>query len=77
MKAIEEIEDYRRGVYSGAIGYFTPENDFDFSVVIRTALIKSNKLVYPVGGAITADSIPEQEWEETLLKAKALTNISD
>lgn len=77
MKAIEEIEDYKRGVYSGAIGYFNPENDFDFSVVIRTALIQGNKLVYPVGGAITADSIPEQEWEETLLKAKALTIISD
>lgn len=77
MKAIEELEDYKRGVYSGAIGYFNPENDFDFSVVIRTALINGNKLVYPVGGAITADSIPEEEWEETLLKAKALTKISD
>lgn len=77
MKAIDSIEDYKRGIYSGAIGYLTPENDFDFSVVIRTALVKEGHLIYPVGGAITADSIPEQEWEETLLKAKAITNISD
>ena len=76
MKAIEEIEDYKRGLYSGAIGYLNPDDDFDFSVVIRTALIKGYKLVYPVGGAITADSVPELEWEETLLKAKALTTIS-
>ena len=75
MKAIEEIEDYKRGIYSGAIGYFTPEDDFDFSVVIRTAIIKNEKLIFPVGGAITSDSNPEEEWNETLLKAKAITNL--
>ena len=75
MKAIEEIEDYKRGIYSGAIGYFTPANDFDFSVVIRTALVNGEKVVYPVGGAITSDSDPEMEWEETLVKAKAITKL--
>ncbi|MEO9884918.1 MAG: aminodeoxychorismate synthase component I [Balneola sp.] len=75
MKAIEEIEDYKRGIYSGAIGYFTPEDDFDFSVVIRTAIIENEKLIFPVGGAITSDSNPEEEWNETLLKAKAITNL--
>ncbi|HCT52903.1 MAG TPA: anthranilate synthase component I family protein, partial [Balneola sp.] len=75
MRVIDELEDYRRGIYSGAIGYFSPEDDFDFSVVIRTAIIQKEKLFYPVGGAITYDSNPEQEWEETILKAKALTNI--
>ncbi len=74
MKAIEELENYKRGIYSGAIGYLTPEQDFDFNVVIRTAIIEGKKLVYPVGGAITSDSVPEEEWEETLVKARALTS---
>ncbi len=77
MKAIEELEEYKRGIYSGAIGYIKPTQDFDFNVVIRTAIIEGNKLVYPVGGAITSDSIPEEEWEETLVKARALTNTLD
>jgi len=75
MKVIEELEDYKRGIYSGTIGYFNPENDFDFNVVIRTAIIKNNFLYYSVGGAITSDSDPAEEWEETILKAKALTGV--
>lgn len=74
MQAIEELEDYKRGIYSGAIGYIKPNQDFDFNVVIRTAVIERNKLIYPVGGAITSDSVPEEEWEETQIKAKALIN---
>lgn len=72
MKHIDRLEEYSRGIYSGAIGYFTPEGDFDFNVVIRTAIIRDGVLTYPVGGAITSDSIPAEEWEETLLKAKSL-----
>ena len=72
MEVIEELENYKRGVYSGAIGYISPEGDFDFNVVIRTAIIKGDKLYYSVGGAITSDSIPEEEWKETLVKAAAL-----
>jgi len=75
MQRIEELETFKRGVYSGAIGYITPENDFDFNVVIRTAIIKQNRLFYAAGGAITGDSNAEEEWQETLLKKKALTNI--
>lgn len=75
MKTIEELEDYRRGIYSGAIGYITPGNDFDFNVVIRTAIIKNEKLFYSVGGAITADSTPDDEWEETLVKARGLKEL--
>jgi len=75
MRAIETLENYRRGIYSGAIGYISPQNNFDFSVVIRTAVVNKDYLVYPVGGAITSDSDPELEWEETLLKARALTNL--
>lgn len=72
MKHIQRLEEYKRGIYSGAIGYFTPDHDFDFNVVIRTAIINNEKLNYPVGGAITSDSDPELEWKETLLKAKSL-----
>jgi para-aminobenzoate synthetase component 1 len=72
MQSIEELENYRRGIYSGAIGYIAPNGDFDFNVVIRTAIIKNNLLCYAVGGAITGDSDPDDEWAETWLKAKAL-----
>lgn len=74
MKIIEELEDTKRGLYSGAVGYFTPHGDFDFNVIIRSILYnKENQYVsYSVGGAITANSIPEDEYEECLLKAKAM-----
>lgn len=75
MRRIEDLENYRRGIYSGAIGYFTPDDDFDFNVVIRTAIVQNEKLIYPVGGAITSDSDPEKEWKETIIKAKNLTEV--
>jgi len=74
MKIIDRLEDAKRGIYSGAIGYFTPSGDFDFSVVIRSILYDSLKryVSFSVGGAITAKSIPEKEYEECLLKGKAM-----
>ncbi len=74
MQIIENLEETKRGIYSGAIGYFTPNNDFDFNVVIRSILYNSTKkyVSYSVGGAITAKSIPEKEYEECLIKAKAM-----
>lgn len=75
MKVIEELEDYKRGLYSGAIGYMTPDEDFDFNVVIRTAIIKGEELFYSVGGAITSDSELVSEWDETLAKARALEKV--
>lgn len=74
MQIIENLEETKRGIYSGAIGYFTPDNDFDFNVVIRSILYNSSKkyVSYSVGGAITAKSIPEKEYEECLIKAKAM-----
>jgi len=77
MKTIEDLEIYCRGIYSGAIGYFTPEGDFDFNVVIRSAIVKDGMVIYPVGGAITGDSNPEEEWEETHVKARVLTRIAE
>ncbi|MFD0962566.1 aminodeoxychorismate synthase component I [Pseudofulvibacter geojedonensis] len=74
MKIIEEVEESKRGLYSGSVGYFTPDNDFDFNVVIRSILYnETNKYVsYSVGGAITAKAKAEAEYEECLLKAKAM-----
>ena len=74
MKIIEEYEDAKRGLYSGAIGYITPNGDFDFNVVIRSILYNAEKayISYSVGGAITPNSIPEKEYEECLIKAKAM-----
>lgn len=77
MKIIEDLEDTKRGLYSGAVGYFTPNSDFDFNVVIRSILYnQENKYVsFSVGSAITSLSIPEKEYEECLLKAKAMREV--
>lgn len=77
MKIIETVEETKRGIYSGAVGYFTPNGDFDFNVIIRSILYNaSNKYVsYSVGGAITSKSEPEKEYEECLLKAKAMKQV--
>ncbi len=74
MKIIEELEESKRGLYSGAVGYFTPDGDFDFNVVIRSILYNANSqyVSFSVGGAITSKSIPEQEYEECQLKSKAM-----
>ena len=74
MKIIEELEETKRGLYSGAVGYITPKGNFDFNVIIRSILYnETNKYVsYSVGGAITAKSDPLQEYEECLIKAKAM-----
>ena len=74
MKIIEALEETKRGLYSGTVGYFTPMGNFDFNVVIRSILYDSEKkyLSFSVGSAITAKSTPEKEYEECLLKAKAM-----
>lgn len=77
MKIIEALEETKRGVYSGAVGYFTPNEDFDFNVVIRSILYneQNNYLSFSVGGAITSKSVPEREYAECLVKAKALREV--
>ncbi len=77
MQLIEEHEITRRGLYSGAVGYISPEGDADFNVVIRSLLYNSKRqyLSLMVGGAITARSQPELEYEECLLKAEAIIEV--
>ncbi len=77
MQLIEQYERSRRGIYSGAVGYITPGGNFDFNVVIRSLMYNGNSgyLSYQTGGAITYDSDPEAEWEETRLKAFAMEQV--
>lgn len=77
MQIIEELETDTRGVYTGAIGYLTPENDFCFNVPIRTCLAHSDGMAeMGIGGGILYESDPQAEFEECLLKARFLTNLN-
>jgi para-aminobenzoate synthetase component 1 len=77
MQLIEEYEPSARGIFSGAVGYVTPAGDFDFNVVIRSIMYNelTRYLSYQVGSAITFYSDAEREWEECLLKAKAIKTV--
>ena len=77
MKIIEDIEVSKRGLYSGAVGYFTPNDDFDFNVVIRSILFNSNNsyISFSVGSAITSNSVAENEYDECLIKAAAMRKV--
>ena len=74
MELAEKFENVKRGLYSGALGYFTPTMDFDFNVIIRSIQYnsKTGYLSLMVGSAITANSIPEKEYDECLVKAETL-----
>ncbi|RNI30522.1 anthranilate synthase component I family protein [Rufibacter latericius] len=77
LELIEKYEKTKRGLYSGSFGYFLPNGDFDFNVVIRSLQYNAQTgyLSFEVGSAITYDSDPEQEYQECLLKAAAITKV--
>jgi para-aminobenzoate synthetase component 1 len=77
IELIEKYEKSQRGWYSGSLGYINPQGDFDFNVIIRSLLYEAERhcLSFQVGGAIVYDSVPEAEYEECLLKAKALRRV--
>jgi len=77
MELIEQYEKTRRGIYSGAVGYITPDGDFDFNVVIRSIMYNASRqyLSYLAGSGITWYSDPEMEYEECLLKAAAMKKV--
>lgn len=79
MELIEHYERARRNLYSGAMGYITPDGDFDFNVVIRSLLYNqaTRQLSFQVGSAITYDAEPALEYDECLLKAKAIMQVLD
>ncbi|GAB4345703.1 MAG: anthranilate synthase component I family protein [Flammeovirgaceae bacterium] len=77
MELIEHYENIKRGLFSGSVGFITPEGDFDFNVVIRSLFYDCDNqcLSYLVGSAITYDSVPEKEYEECMLKAQVLKKV--
>jgi para-aminobenzoate synthetase component 1 len=77
MQLIEELETVRRGVYCGAIGYLSASGAMDSSVAIRTVVLDGRRLLLPVGGGIVADSDPEAEYQESLIKARAALTAFD
>ena len=72
MEIIDELETVKRGVYSGAVGYLAWNGDMDTAIAIRTAVIKDGIINVQAGAGIVYDSVPENEWQETLNKAKAV-----
>jgi len=74
LELIDQLEDNRRSLYSGSVGYFSPDGNCDFNVIIRSILYNSQNgyLSFQTGGAITYDSVPELEWEECQLKAATM-----
>lgn len=77
MEIIERYEQTKRGIFSGAVGYISPDDDFDFNVVIRSMMYNaaSGYLSFQTGSGITFYSDPENEWEECLLKAEAIKKV--
>ena len=75
MEICSELEQHKRGIYSGALGYFKENGACEFSVVIRTLIIQGNKFEFQVGGGIIHESSAEKEWAETMLKAKAIAEV--
>ncbi len=71
MEIIDELETVKRGVYCGAIGYIDASGDADLNIAIRTGVVTGGRLFFNVGGGIVADSVPEEEYEETIIKARA------
>lgn len=75
MEIIDELELCKRNLYTGSLGYLTLDGDCDFNIVIRTAVHQNGSYYLGVGGGITVESDPQAEYEETLLKAKAILNV--
>ena len=77
MRRIYELEQEKRGVYAGAIGYLSATGDMDFAIAIRTMILKNQKAFVQAGAGIVYDSVPENEFYETINKAKSMTRIGD
>lgn len=76
-KRIYEFEQEKRGIYGGAIGYLTHKGNCDFAIAIRTMVLKDGKAHVQAGAGIVYDSVPEQEFQETLNKARGLLEVGD
>jgi len=72
MEIIDELEPVRRGVYAGAVGYFSFTGNTDTAIALRTLLIKGDRVYIQAGGGVVADSDPSAEYEESCNKARAM-----
>ena len=77
MEIIDELEPSKRGVYAGAVGYVSFQDDMDTAIALRTAVVRDGQLHVQAGGGIVHDSTPDGEWQETLNKARALMRAAD
>jgi len=77
MEIIDELEPSKRGIYAGAVGYLGFNGDMDLAIALRTAVVKDNMLYAQVGAGIVADSVPGNEWTETLNKARAVLRAGE
>ena len=77
MEIIDELERAPRGVYAGAVGYISFQDDMDLAIAIRTGIVRDGVLYVQVGAGIVHDSVPETEWQETLNKARALLRAAE
>jgi anthranilate synthase component 1 len=72
MEIIDELEPVKRGIYGGAVGYWSWNGDMDVAIAIRTAVVKDGVLNMQAGAGIVADSVPQSEWQETMSKSRAI-----
>jgi len=77
MEIIDELEDERRGLYAGCVGYFSANGDMDSCIVLRTSVLKDGKMYVQAGAGIVADSVPEREQAECVNKARALFKAAE
>jgi anthranilate synthase component 1 len=77
MEIIDELEPVKRGIYGGAAGYLSFAGDMDLAIAIRTAVIKDKMLYAQAAAGIVADSVPESEWQETEIKARAVLRAAE
>jgi anthranilate synthase component 1 len=77
MEIIDELEDERRGLYAGCVGYFSANGDMDSCIVLRTSVVKDGTMYVQAGAGIVADSVPEREQAECVNKARALFKAAE
>jgi anthranilate synthase component 1 len=77
MEIIDELEPTRRGIYAGAVGYLSFQDDMDLAIAIRTAVVRDKTLYVQAGAGIVHDSSPEAEWQETRNKARAILRAAE
>ena len=77
MEIIDELEEEKRGIYGGAVGYISSNGDMDTAIALRTGIVKDGTLHVRAGAGIVMDSVPKLEFEETLHKAAALFRAAE